>query len=51
MDAEKEVESINLNITKILEKLVKLQYIDNKHKERIAKLDELEMIDSNGELK
>ena len=53
-DAEKEVESLNFNIVKLDERLSKMQNIkdeNNKHKDKLAKLYELEMIDREGEPK
>ena len=53
-DAEKEVESLNFNIVKLEERLSKMQNIEdenNKHKDKLAKLYESEMIDSDGEPK
>ena len=51
-DAEKEVESLNFNIVKLCERLSKMKNIEdenNKHKDKLVKLYELEMIDSYGE--
>ena len=52
--AHKEIEELNYNITNMEEKLVKLQEVEienQKHKDKLAKLYDMEVIDSDGEVK
>ena len=52
--AQKEIEELNANIMNMEEKLVKLQEVEienQKHKDRLAKLYDMEVIDSDGEAK
>ena len=54
VDAQREIESLNINIGDLEEKTSKSQVIANenqKHKGKLAKLYEMEMIDRNGDPK
>ena len=52
--AQKEIEELNANIMNMKKKLVKLQEVkieNQKHKDRLVKLYDMEVIDSDGEVK